>query len=405
MVLLLALAFFSAIGTIIPQGMSEGEYNLLMGSNLARLVRSLHLADLFHAPWYRFILASLMVNMLVCIVLRLPSILSSLSGKKALMKKPVLETDDSSEQRDRIADVLRRMGFKERRRGAVSVFSTGATGYICTVISHLSLLVIIGFSFAGSTMGFVGTQRVYVGQSTETYYNWKERSDKPLPFELYVEDFNITPHPTGVKMGVLEKNTGRKGKEITTHVGGTFRVPGVHGKVTVTSFDTEKKTYKALWQSPGGESVSFGTGDEIGSSGVTLVVTAYAYFPEKAVVATTVLREGSKVLNRGDIAPNQPLNYEGLFIYLTDYGKDRFGFPFVGYQIVRDPGRTGVWTGCILFLISVTGAIFLRYRCAVLRSDSGRLFVHISGMSKSVDPGEDLAALFRDAIGYEDPSQ
>ena len=69
---------------------------------------------------------------------------------------------------------------------------------------------------------------------------------------------------------------------------------------------------------------------------------------------------------------------EGVRIYLTDYGQDRFGLPYVGFQFVRDPGQVGVWLGSILFLVCVIGAVSMRHSCAVLVREGGRLRVHIS---------------------------
>ena len=398
MVLFLLLAGLSSLGTFIPQGRAQGEYTLMMGNNLARVVRALSLNDLFHSPWYRFLFLGLMVNMVICIALRLPVILSSLRGEAALKRKPAFETDNSTTTEDRLETVLVDQGFRERAGESGRIFSRGGIGHIFTIASHVSILIIMGFSFAGSSLGFIGTQRVFVGQSTDTYYNWKVQRDQPLPFRMAVEDFQILPYPTAVKLGVLKTDSGEKGKELTTHEGRVFSVPGVPGKVKLTSFDIQKKTYEALWLKPDGETVPFGTGDEIGSSGVSLVATAFASFPEKEVFARTVLLDGDEVLLSADVAVNHPLSIQGLDIYLTDYGRDKFGFPFVGYQIVSDPGKPGVWTGCILFLLSVTGAIFIRPRCVVIRRQAGRLLVHMSGRGHGMENEQELVMAFTEAL-------
>ena len=254
------------------------------------------------------------------------------------------------------------------------------------------------WGWAGSSLGFVGTQRVHVGQSTDTYYNWKVQRDLPLPFRIAVEDFQILPYPTAVKLGVLRIDSGEKGRELTTHEGRVFSVPGVPGKVKVVSFDIQKKTYEALWLKPDGETIPFGTGDEIGSSGVSLVTTAFASFPEKEVFARTVLLDGNGVLARVDVAVNHPISMQGLDIYLTDYGRDKFGSPYVGYQIVSDPGKPGVWAGSILFLLSVTGALFIRPRCVVIRRQAGRLLVHMSGRGHGMENEQELVMAFREAL-------
>ncbi len=151
MVLFLLLAGLSSLGTFIPQGRAQGEYTLMMGNNLARVVRALSLNDLFHSPWYRLLLLGLMVNMIICITLRLPVILSSLRGETALGRKPAFETDNSETSEDRLKTVLVEQGFRERAGESGRIFSRGGIGHIFTIASHVSILVIMGFSFAGSS--------------------------------------------------------------------------------------------------------------------------------------------------------------------------------------------------------------------------------------------------------------
>jgi hypothetical protein len=268
------------------------------------------------------------------------------------------------------------------------VFSRGGLGYVCTLGGHLSLLVIVVFSLAGSSLGFIGTQRVFVGGSTETFFNWKTLSDDSLPFTLVAEEFHKVPHPIAMRIGVMEVATGKKGKLITTHVGDDFQVPGLPGRVRLLSFDTEIKQFEALWTTGEGGQVRVKADEQIGESGLALVPVSFAVFPEKQAIARTSLVRDEEVLASGDIEVNHPLYYQGLVIFLTDYGIDPYGLPYVGYQIVRDPGQVGVWTGCILFLIFVTGALFIRHRCVVMKKEDGILKVYVSsrgGRDKAVE--------------------
>jgi cytochrome c biogenesis protein ResB len=102
----------------------------------------------------------------------------------------------------------------------------------------------------------------------------------------------------------------------------------------------------------------------------------------------------------GEISINHPMVIEGIRIYLTDYGQDRFELPYVGFQFVRDPGQAGVWTGSVLFLVCVTGAVFWRHSCAVLVREGGRLRVHIS----SRESREEIIRQLRETLVPEDIS-
>jgi hypothetical protein len=85
---------------------------------------------------------------------------------------------------------------------------------------------------------------------------------------------------------------------------------------------------------------------------------------------------------------------QGIRVYLTDYGRDRFGLPYVGFQFVKDPGQAGVWVGSVLFLLCVSGAVLLRHSCAVMVRDEGRLRVHIS----SRENRDEIVGQFREKL-------
>jgi hypothetical protein len=316
--------------------------------------------------------------MLACMTNRIPGMLSALSGKGALGREAILELPDTEETAERVVSALALLGFRGGKKGKHRVFSRGAWGYLFTLMTHGSILIIMASSLAGSVAGFIATQRIYIGDTTKTAYNWKEGADRPLPFEVHVEDLVIIPNPVGVRLGVLEVASGRKGKLITTHEGGAFRVPGLDGRFRLESFNIEEKNFSASWIKADGSKVTIGSGEEIADSGLSLLPVAFATWPERQVTARVTVENQISGGSSGEISVNHPMVTEGVRIYLSDYGKDRFGLPYVGFQFVRDPGQAGVWAGCVLFLVCVTGAVFWRHSCAVLVRDGGCLRIHIS---------------------------
>ena len=396
MVLLLLLAAVSVAGTFLPQGKSPAEYEQLLGVGASRPVIFLGLSDMYHSPWFRLLLLVLSLNMVACMLSRVPAMISSFRGEAALRRGPILSLPAGEGTEESLASGLKRLGFRERKSELGRVFSRGAYGLWFTVLSHLSILVIMGFSVAGSSLGFIGTQRVFVGDSTDTFFNWKTMSDENLPFRLVAEEFTRVPHPVALQLGVKETGTGRKGKLITTHVGASIRVPGLEGRVEVLDFVQETRTLSARWVRADGTSLEFTAGDEIGATGLALVPVAFALFPEKQVVARTSLVVDGAVTAAADIAVNHPLRHDGVDIYLTDYGTDPYGLPYVGYQIVSDPGKTGVWVGCVIFLIAVTGAIFVRHRCAVVVRHRDAVSVHFSSRGSVAREREGLVRALED---------
>lgn len=392
--LLLLLALTSAVGTFLPQGKDQADYIQMFGNKVARLIEFLALGDMYHSAWYRSILSVLFLNMAACMLTRLPAAISSLRGEGAMRRSPVVEAASSRSLEEDLVSKILALGYTPGKGERARVFSRGGAGYVCTIGAHLSLLVIVLFSLSGSTLGFIGTQRVFVGDSTGTFFNWKTLSDDPLPFTLNAEEFTRVPHPIALRIGIRETDTGKKRKLITTHVGDDFGLPGVAGRVEILGFDTQKKEIRALWTDSRGKQFEIGAGEQIGETGLSIVPVAFAQFPEKQAIARTSLVRDGTVVASEDVEVNHPLRYEGLAIFLTDYGVDPFGLPYVGYQIVKDPGQWGVWTGSVLFLVFVTGAIFIRHRCVVVADQDGILGVYVSSRGdRDKVVGELLAAI------------
>jgi len=375
---ILLIAGTAAFGTFLPQGGNLEAWENVIGNTGTRIAVTLGLTDFYHSIWFTSLLAILVLNMLACMANRIPGMLSALSGKAALGRKAVLELPDTDETVQQVVTALGSLGFRRERKGEYRIFSRGAWGYLFTLMTHGSILVIMASSLVGSAAGFIATERIYVGDRTKKAYNWKEGGDKPLPFEVRVEDFVVLPNPVGVRLGVLEVASGRKGKLITTHEGGAFKVPGLDGRFRLKSFNVEEKDFSASWTRADGSKVTIRSGEEIADSGLSLLPVAFAVWPERQVTALVTVVNQLSASSSGEISVNHPMVTEGIRIYLTDYGKDRFGLPYVGFQFVRDPGQAGVWAGSVLFLVCVTGAVFWRHSCVVLVSDGGRLTIHVS---------------------------
>ena len=375
---LLLISGAAAFGTFLPQGGDIQAWESIIGKTGTRISVSLGLTDFYHSIWFISLLTILVLNMLACMTNRIPGMLSALSGKRALGRKAALELTDTRETAEQVVSALESLGFRGGKKEEPQVFSKGAWSYLFTLMTHGSILIIIASSLAGSVVGYIATERIYVGDSTKTAYNWKEGADRPLPFEVRVEELVILPNPVGVRLGVLELASGRKGKLITTHEGGAFRVPGLDGRFRLENFNVEEKDFSATWTRTDGSTITIESGEEIGDSGLSLKAVAFAIWPERQVTARVTIVERNAGERSEEISINFPMVTEEIRVFLTDYGQDRFGLPYVGFQFVKDPGQTGVWVGSVLLLICVTGAIFLRHSCAVLVREGGSLRVHIS---------------------------
>jgi hypothetical protein len=55
------------------------------------------------------------------------------------------------------------------------------------------------------------------------------------------------------------------------------------------------------------------------------------------------------------------LEYKGTSIFQTAWGTDRYGNPYIGVQVARDPAAPLFWVGCVLFSISLPLFLYLRH--------------------------------------------
>ena len=380
--ILLLLAVASALGTFLPRGEDIRAWENLVGASGTRAAGTLGFTDFYHSLWFTPLLAVLVANLAACMINRLGGMIASLSGRIAMGREAAFHLPGSKDSESKAVQTLRSAGFRPGRWGGGRVYSKGASSYLFTLLTHGSILLIMAFSLFGSAGGFIATQRVYVGDHTATAFNWKSKGNRPLPFQLHADDLVLLPNPVGVQLGVLDVASQRKGRVITTHEGGTFEVAGIRGLMKLESFDIDRREFRVSWNRADGSRVEIRRDQEIGNSGFSLVPLAYATWPERQVLARVTLVYEDADDRSGDISVNHPMVSDGIRIFLTDYGKDKFGFPYVGFQFVSDPGQAGFWIGCTLFLVGLTGAASLRHSCVVLAREGENLGVFVSSRGK-----------------------
>ena len=76
---LILLASFSIIGTLITQNATRAEYLQRYGIGLYEVLNFFNLFDMYHSWWFSAILLLLVINLITCSVQRLPGIFSQIS--------------------------------------------------------------------------------------------------------------------------------------------------------------------------------------------------------------------------------------------------------------------------------------------------------------------------------------
>ena len=184
---MLLLSGVGAVGTFLPPRQDVEVYEKTLGPVAVKIMQFLGFADFFHSMWFRVLLLSLVFNLVACVIVRIPAAVSAIRGDAALRREPVLVLDAAGENLDRIKELVKSLGLRERS-GNGYLYSRGAVGYVMTLLTHGSLVIIMVSSLFGSIFGVIATQRIHIGGGSSTAFNWKTGQDMRLPFEVLPVD-------------------------------------------------------------------------------------------------------------------------------------------------------------------------------------------------------------------------
>ncbi len=345
--LLFALAILGALGSVVPQGLPSDQYRTRYPES-AKIILGLGLDRYYTGPVYRGLLGLFTLNLLVCAAGRSADGWRGFRGRgRAGVRVPAGSAAVSPE-------ALRARGLRVSGEQPLRA-SRHSWAFLGFPAVHLALPVVAAGALGGSVAGFVGTQNVYVGDSTPTVYDWSQFRDRPLPFRIAAEDFRLVNYPVQVRIDILDAPDRQ---EADLRVGGVVPVGGTPYRVRIESFDPESGDMEYFVETPEGSLGPFARNRE---EGAPVRVRPLAFRdPEvrraEAVVALTD-SEGRPIA-RQTVAVNEPLVHGGLRIYLTAWDRDPYGNPFVGFQVVRDPGQPIVWGGSVLLCLGLLALLF-----------------------------------------------
>ena len=216
-----------------------------------------------------------------------------------------------------------------------------------TILIHIGTIVTLAGGMT-SSLGYVATINVYEGSSTDTVYRWDIEQDIPLGFEMKIREIRREFYPIPVRVGVLDR--GRGDSLHTVKTGESFQWREF--TVLVDSFDPDRKSLTLQVQDKDGKLL--GTYETAGQSSLpvdfplTFQLVAYKDPVLKNVGAYLVMSEGQEILTEGLTMINAPFKWRGLKFHVTNVAVDPYGLPYIGIQVVRDPGVYFTYAGFII---------------------------------------------------------
>jgi cytochrome c biogenesis protein len=212
LVLLLALAVTSIIGTVIPQNLHPHQYLEGYGPRLYTFLSHLGLFDMYNSWWYRFLLAALVVNLIVCSFKRLPGsmlLARPVDGdkvrlgwlKKQSFSESLVLNGPLDSHIDTLKSALKRLGRPKQAVldwGTLLYAEKGRFSRFGVYIIHFSLLFFIAGGMIGTIYGFSSELRMNEGQTADRLIAKRPAgAEIQLPFTVRLDRFEVRFYDNG----------------------------------------------------------------------------------------------------------------------------------------------------------------------------------------------------------------
>lgn len=208
--LLLILATVSIFGTIIPQNASPQEYLQVYKLSTYKILMILGFLDMYHAPWFFFLLALLSLNLIFCSWKRFKSTWKILASsipqdesrwEKLSPRRLFLNSSNGEEILMKIKKFFAKSypPFKIQRVQHMLFLSAekGKFSRLGVYFVHLSILIILAGAVIGFYTGFRGQINIQEGEKVDKIFLKNGQKIFFPGFTLRLENFSVSYYPTG----------------------------------------------------------------------------------------------------------------------------------------------------------------------------------------------------------------
>ncbi len=390
-ILLVVVAFFSALGTFIPQAQPPDYYLRAYGFTWGKLLLALSIQHIYYAPWFIALLALVALNLVISNFRRLESLrqrrrkLKVAPGIPFFLNSPkslkIDTTLDGEAVEKNVESLLASLGYsvrKEAQAGDLYFYAEkGGIRRWGSLVTHIGILfVFLGVIYGHLPgMGFAG----FVQLTNEGQY-----SEKKMPgFTLRLLDtgsrHNEAGRPTDFYSRVEILENGIRVIDKTIRVNDPLEYRGI--KFYQSSFAVLGVLLKVkepdgsidavpAWLGPDG-TLQMDMPVQAGKSGLSIFVhRLYPDLAEKDGARVNLSmnydnpgaevfifrdfdrQEGTRWKARGWVSRGNPLKYDGCEVEMGDV------VSCTGLQYRKDPGVPLIWLG---FLFSTAGLIMSFY--------------------------------------------
>ena len=360
------------LGTLILQQASTPEYLSRYSPATYGILRFLRLTDVFHSPWFLFLVGLFLVNLFLCSLARLSRFLRSRKEHRLPSEKALLAMLHFSLPGKDIPFALSLFkGYKEAlhdERGVV--LHKGSISRYGVYVIHGSIIIILLGSVLGLLFGYRGSLTLAKGEMKNAII--REGSPMGLDFSVRLSDFRVSFYPNGEPRDYVSSveivdrgETVKKGDVRVNHplsYDGASIYQATYGSDPAFLFDV------------GGEKVKLTPGSTFRKGDLTLMAVRFERsihnFGPGVLVAYLEGSETKTAWFLSDVPRLREHDILGVPIRLDGITADYY----TGLEVSHDPGVGVVWTGFAMILFGLYINFFMyERRIYLLKTPEGVL--------------------------------
>jgi cytochrome c biogenesis protein len=376
-ILILSFIAISCItGTLVKQQASPEEYVSHFSDSTYAILKFFGLTDVFHAPWFLFLIGLFVINLVFCTTSRLARLLKGnkewkLPDQKGLASMP-LSFVARGKTLEQAAGALK--GYSHRDvEGRGMILDKGALSRYGAYIIHASIIVILIGSVVGLLFGHRGFVNINQGETRDTVIS-RDKSGKilPLGFAIKCDKFDVSFYPGGEPkdyvstLEIIDRGKSVKKAEVRVNhplsYKGTRIYQASYGSNSLATFFIE------------GENVTLPQGAVHKQGKLTFMVTRFErevhnFGPGVQVVYVEGDQQKTSWFLK-NVPGHRDRMLAGVPVKLVSMTQEFY----TGLEVTRDPGVWIVWTGFALILFGLYVNFFMYdRRIYLLKTEDGVL--------------------------------
>jgi len=419
--LCILLALVSLVGTLVPQELTAAQYAGSYGPGVAGIIAFLGLSDVYHSPGFVFLLCLLAVNLLACSAKRFPNVWRATRREhpvpadkqfKSWKYREAFVLSRASENlENQLEEVISKAFGKKPKQKAentherVFCIERGRYARYGPYIAHVGILIILLGGVVGIFFGFRGTVTLPEGQETAVVWTRDKGESIPLGFRIRCNRFVLLQYPNGAPKEYRSEVSFLDGEGAAV-MDGEIRV---NHPLTYRGITFYQSTYGKIFET----TLRVRNQESGQESDVTVELNQPFSLPgdQHLRAMAVAFQENLQIpleMKRRTSFPSTGLGPAVRLVTLDDKG---FGRPFwvlkefsggsrnrqgpyhfqlqeyrsisyTGLQVVRDPGASLVWGGCILLIAGFLMALLMDHEILWVsskREEDGRVVLCLAG--------------------------